>query len=394
MDFIITTALKKILKLARTPNKRRFVVKGGSSASKTFSILPFLIDKAIKNNGSEISIVSESMPHLRRGCIKDFLKIMHATGRYEEAKWNRTTNTYKFSNGSFIEFFSVDQHDKLRGARRTDLYINECNNVSFEAYNQLAVRTSGDIWLDYNPIAAFWVDEQVIPLEDSCLLTLTYKDNEALSDAIVADIESAREKGKTSSYWANWWRVYGLGLTGNLEGACIKDWDTVDMLPVEARLLCIGLDFGYTNDPSSAIAMYKWNDAYIYDEIFYQVGMLNNHITKKIMQEGLQDELIYADSAEPKSIAQLNLEGLTVLPVKKSRDSIVNGISLINQQKIYVTSRSKNLINELQNYVWMKDKSGNQINKPIDAWNHAIDAMRYATFMQLDNPHKGEYHIW
>jgi phage terminase large subunit len=388
MEFIITTALKKLLRL----KKRIKVVRGGTSASKTFSILPILIDRAIKTPDLEISVVSESIPHLRRGALKDFLKIMMALGRYNDNQFNKSTLKYTFVNGSYIEFFSVDQPDKLRGARRNVLYVNECNNVDFDSYYQLAIRTSGEIWLDYNPSSLFWVDREIINQDDVDFITLTYLDNEALSETIVKEIESAKEKAKTSSYWENWWQVYGLGQTGSLEGVCIPDWQEIQ-LPTEARLLCYGMDWGYSNDPTSLIAMYKYNDAYIFDELIYQKGLLNSDISDLLKTNGVND-IVYADSAEPKSIAELNSYGHNVLPVSKGRDSIVYGLNLINQNKVYVTSRSKNLINELRNYIWMVDKQGNKLNKPIDAYNHAIDAMRYAMTSQLENPHKGNYYIY
>ena len=388
MEFIVTTALKKLLRL----KKRIKVVRGGTSASKTFSILPILIDRAIKTPDLEISVVSESIPHLRRGALKDFLKIMMALGRYNDNQFNKSTLKYTFVNGSYIEFFSVDQPDKLRGARRNVLYVNECNNVDFDSYYQLAIRTSGEIWLDYNPSSLFWVDRELLTQDDVDFITLTYLDNEALSDTIVKEIESAKEKAKTSSYWENWWQVYGLGQTGSLEGVCIPEWQEIN-LPTEARLLCYGMDWGYSNDPTSLIAMYKYNDAYIFDELIYQKGLLNSDISDLLKTNQVKD-IVYADSAEPKSIAELNSYGHNVLPVTKGRDSIIYGLNLINQNKVYVTSRSKNLINELQNYIWMVDKQGNKLNKPIDAYNHAIDAMRYAMTSQLENPHKGNYYIY
>jgi len=388
MEFIVTTALKKLLRL----KKRIKVVRGGTSASKTFSILPILIDRAIKTPNLEISVVSESIPHLRRGALKDFLKIMMALGRYNDNQFNKSTLKYVFGNGSYIEFFSVDQPDKLRGARRNVLYVNECNNVDFDSYYQLAIRTSGEIWLDYNPSSLFWVDKEIISQDDVDFITLTYLDNEALPETIVKEIESAKVKALTSAYWANWWQVYGLGLTGSLEGVCIPDWQEIN-LPNEARLLCYGMDWGYSNDPTSLIAMYKYNDAYIFDELIYQKGLLNSDISDLLKTNGVQD-IIYADSAEPKSIAELNSYGHNVLPVSKGRDSIVYGLNLINQNKVYVTSRSKNLINELRNYIWMTDKQGNKLNKPIDAYNHAIDAMRYAITSQLENTNKGTYYVY
>ena len=388
MEFILTTAIKKLLRL----KKRIKVIRGGTSAGKTFGILPLLIDKAIREPNLEISVVSESIPHLRRGALKDFLKIIMALGRYNDAQFNKSTLKYTFTNGSYIEFFSVDQPDKLRGARRTILYVNECNNIDFESYYQLAIRTSGDIWLDYNPTSAFWVDKEILTQSDVDFITLTYLDNEALSETIVQEIEAAKVKALTSTYWANWWQVYGLGQTGSLEGVCITDWQEID-LPADARILCYGMDFGYSNDPTSLVTMYKYNDAYIFDELIYKKGLLNSEISNLLKANNV-NEIVYADSAEPKSIAELNSYGHNVLPVSKGKDSILFGLNLINQNKVYVTSRSKNLINELRNYIWQTDKTGVKMNRPIDAYNHAIDAMRYAITSQLENPHKGSYFIY
>jgi phage terminase large subunit len=300
---------------------------------------------------------------------------------------------YTFDNGSYIEFFSADQPDRLRGARRTTLYVNECNNVPFESYYQLAIRTSGEIWLDYNPVSTFWVDKELIGQDNVDFITLTYKDNEALPETIVTEIENAREKAKYSTYWANWWKVYGLGQIGSLEGVCIPDWKEIETLPKEARLLCYGLDFGYTNDPTSLVALYKHNNTYIFDEIIYQKKLLNSDISNLLNTHDVKG-MIYADSAEPKSIAELNGYRHNVLPVSKGRDSIVYGINLMNQNEIFVTSRSKNLIKELSNYTWMVDKEGNKMNKPIDAFNHAIDAARYAITSQLENPNRGKYFVY
>lgn len=389
--FQTTTAVRKLKKLYDSGNRIK-VVRGGTSAGKTFTILPLLASYAAKYSGKEISVVAESIPHLRRGALKDFLKIMAETGRYKDYQFNKSLLKYTFDNGSYIEFFSADQHDRLRGARRTDLYVNECNNITFDAYHQLAIRTSGNIWLDYNPVSTFWVDKEIIGEPNVDFITLTYKDNEALSETIVKEIESAKDKAETSTYWANWWKVYGLGQVGSLEGVCIPDWKEI-VLPKEARLLCYGMDFGYTNDPSTLVAMYKYNDAYIFDEVIYQKGLLNSDISNLLKSYEI-NEIIYADSAEPKSIAELNHYGHKVFPVSKGRDSIVHGLNLINQNKVFITGRSKNLIGELRNYIWMTDKEGNKVNKPIDAFNHAIDAMRYAITSQLENPNRGEYHIY
>ena len=388
MQVARTKALNKLLEL----DKRIKVVKGGTSAGKTICILLILIDYAIRNDGKEISVVSESIPHLRRGAFKDFCQLLKGLGRYNDNQLNKSVLKYTFTNGSYIEFFSTDQSDKLRGARRTDLYINECNNVPFDAYNQLAVRTSGNIWLDYNPSSLFWVDKEIIGQEDADYITLTYKDNEVLNQAIVKEIEKAREKAKTSTYWANWWRVYGLGETGSLEGVCIPDWKEIDNIPEEARLLAHGVDFGY-NDPTVVISLYKWNDAYIADEVFYKSNTVLRDLSLFLRQNNIKENLI-ADSAEPKSIETLRRDGHNIYPCTKGRDSVNFGINLINQNEIYITSRSKNLKRELQGYIWAKDKEGNTLNKPSGEHPDCIDSLRYVLTDQLENPNKGEYFIY
>ena len=388
MQVARTKALNKLLEL----DKRIRVVKGGTSAGKTICILLILIDYAIKNEGKEISVVSESIPHLRRGAFKDFCQLLKGLGRYNDSQINKSVLKYTFTNGSYIEFFSTDQSDKLRGARRTDLYINECNNVPFDAYNQLAVRTSGTVWLDYNPSSLFWVDKEIIGQEDADYITLTYKDNEVLDQTIVKEIEKARDKGKTSTYWANWWRVYGLGETGSLEGVCIPDWKEIDNIPQEARLLAHGIDFGYT-DPTVVISLYKWNNAYIADEVFYKSNTVLRDLSLFLRQNNIKENLI-ADSAEPKSIETLRRDGHNIYPCTKGRDSVNFGINLINQNEIYITSRSKNLKRELQGYIWAKDKDGNTLNKPSGEHPDCIDSFRYVLTDQLENPNKGEYYIY
>jgi len=384
---------KAFYKLKELQSRTR-IVKGGTSAGKTFGILCLLIHYAGTNENKEISVVSESIPHLRRGALKDFIAILKGLNRFRVSSFNKSTLKYNFDTGSYIEFFSTDQPDKLRGARRTDLYINECNNVPFDAYQQLAIRTSQNIWLDYNPTSLFWVDKELIGQPDTDFITLTYKDNESLPQSIVKEIEKAKDKAKTSTYWRNWWRVYGLGEVGQLEGACIPDWKEIKEVPIDAKLVGAGLDFGYTVDSTSIVNLYKYNDTYIFDEVLYRTGMLNRDISNFIKNNEINC-YIYADSAEPKSIAEIRLSGIDVFPVTKGRDSIVYGINLINQNKVFITRRSKNLKKELEGYVWMKDKQGNTLQKPNPLnGDHAIDAARYVMMMVLENPNRGKYYLY
>ena len=382
MSFQTTTAQSKIARL----RKRIRIVQGGTSSSKTFSIIPLLISYAIENPMSEISIVSESIPHLKRGAIKDFQKIMILCDLYKDSQFNKSDLKYRFKNGSYIEFFSVDQPDKLRGARRDILFVNECNNIDFESYQQLSVRTKKFIYLDYNPTNEFWVHTELMNDIDTDFVVLTYKDNEALDVAIVKEIEKAREKAKTSSYWENWWKVYGLGQLGSLEGVIFNNWQIIDNIPTEATLLGFGLDFGFSNDPSSLIAVFQWNDKIICDERIYATGLLNTDIIRLMNQDKRLP--IWADSAEPKSIEEIRRSGFNIKSVEKGKDSIVYGISVLQDKDILVTKSSVNLIKELRSYSWDTDKSGKKLNKPIDDFNHAIDALRYFAMMHFKNSNR------
>jgi len=383
---IVTTAIRKIEAL----KKRIKIIQGGTSAGKTYGILPILITKAATYPRLEISVVAESIPHLRRGALKDFLKIMKETGRYFEERFNRTLLRYEFGNGSVIEFFSADDSSKLRGARRDILYINECNNVTFESYNELSIRTKKEVYLDFNPANEFWVHKELKDEPESDFLILTYMDNEALDSSIVQQIEKNRDKAATSAYWANWWKVYGLGELGSLEGVIFSNWKTIDTIPTKAKLVGIGLDFGYTNDPTAIIEIYNYNNTRIVNQLKYQTGLLNSDIAKVLPK----DVIVYADSSEPKSIEEIRRYGITIKGVTKGKDSINYGIDVMQRQSYLVTSNSTDLIKELRSYTWDVDKQGTRLNKPIDNFNHAIDALRYHEMENLGmNSNYGQYFI-
>jgi len=385
--FLRTTSTNKILKL----KKRVRIIQGGTSAAKTYGILSVLIARASAIHGLEVSVVAESIPHLRRGALKDFIKLMKWMNKWHENQFNKSLLTYQFLNGSSFEFFSADDSSKLRGARRDVLYINECNNVTFESYNELAIRTKKAIYLDFNPANEFWVHTELKDEQDSDFLILTYKDNEALDNSIVQQIEKNRLKAETSAYWANWWRVYGLGEIGMLEGVIFSNWKTIDNLPKDAKLIGIGLDFGYTNDPTAIIEIYNYNGQRILNELKYQTGMLNSDIAKELPKH----VPVYADSSEPKSIEEIKRYGITIKGVTKGKDSINYGIDVMQRNEYLVTSNSVNLIKELRAYCWDTDKAGTRLNKPIDTNNHAIDALRYHEMETLGlNSNYGKYHIW
>ncbi len=378
MSFVYTTAIKKLRELTKRIRK----VPGGTSAGKTYGIIPIEIDYAIKNPLTETSIVSESIPHLRRGALKDFQKIMVDTGRWIPSHFNKSLLKYTFANGSYIEFFSTDQSDRLRGARRHRLYMNECNNSTWEAYVQLSIRTRDVIWLDWNPTHDFWADNELEDGPDIETLKLTYLDNEALSESIVKEIEKAKEKAKTSSYWENWWKVYGLGEKGSLEGVIFRDWQIIDRIPPQAKYIASGMDFGFTNDPTTLVDVYQYNQQYIFNEVLFKKGLLNNEIARLAKSEDLH-RVIYADSAEPKSIEEIRRYGIRIIGSNKGKDSIVYGIDLLQQNNFKVTKNSVNLIKELRTYIWDSDKNGKVLNKPVDHSNHCIDAMRYFAIMKM-----------
>lgn len=389
--FIETTALQRLLAL----KKRIRGVSGGTSASKTISILQILIDYAQCHDNELISVVSETLPHLKKGAIRDFKNIMQEHGYWKDAQWNETDKIYTFSvTNSKIEFFSADSGDKVRGPRRQILFINEANNVSYETYEQLEIRTEKIIWLDWNPVSEFWwyTDEHgglgVKDQDNVDFITLTYKDNEALPESIVKTIEAKRNKKQ-------FWQVYGLGQLGEAEGRIYTGWQIIDEIPFEARLERYGLDFGYTNDPTAIIAIYVYNGGYIWDEVCYQRVMSNKDIADLLAN--LDRRLVIADSSEPKSIDEIKTYGISIIGANKGPGSVLQGIQYVQDQKISLTKRSTNAIKEYRNYLWMTDKDGRLINEPEEEFNHAMDAGRYGmeSFRPIqDTGFRNDFNKW
>lgn len=366
MEYLDTTATRRIFQLS----KRIRAVSGGTSASKTISILVWLIDYAQSSERELISVVSESYPHLEKGAMLDFENIMKAQGYWQDSRWHGTKHTYTFESGSKIEFLSIDTYGKAHGPRRDVLFVNEANNLDYKIVDQLITRTRKIIWLDWNPTEEFWFYTDMQPNRDDIdFITLTYLDNEALDETTRKEIESHKNNKA-------WWTVYGLGQLGEIETRIYKGWQIIDDIPFEARLERYGVDFGYSNDPTAIVAVYYYNGGYILDEIAYQTALLNKPIADIINNQ--PRALVIADAAEPKSIDEIRLQGVTILPCQKGPGSISRGIGYVQQQKISVTKRSVNLIKEYRNYVWITDKDGRILNDPTEINNHAMDAVRYA----------------
>jgi len=362
--------------------KRIKGIAGGASAGKTISIIQILMDKAQSDRVPTLtSITSESMPHLKRGAMRDFLQIMEQHNYFNPDRWNKSDFTYTFDTGSKIEFFSLDMPHKVRGPRRQRLFINEANNIPQETFDQLEIRTEDEIWMDWNPTSEFWFYTDILNKRDDVdFEILTYKDNEGLQQSVIESIERRKDN-------KNWWLVYGLGQLGEVESRIFTDWQIIDTIPHEARLERRGLDFGYSNDPTALVDVYKYNNGLILDEITYQKGLSNKQIAD-IINLQQRKALTIADSAEPKSIDEIASYGVSIMPASKGKDSILQGIQYVQDQRISVTKRSLNLIKEYRNYLWLTDKDGKIVNEPSPIFNHCMDSIRYAinSFRVVEDP--------
>jgi len=398
--FTRTTAINKILSL----DKRIKVIQGGTSSGKTYAIVPILIDRACKQDFLKITVVAETLPAVKEGAMDIFKTIMQQTNRWFEQHWNASSLTYTFAKTkSRIQFKSFDSVGKAKASGKRDiLFLNEANHISFPIADALMIR-SIETYIDYNPDNEFWVHTEILPQPNADFLLLTYSDNEALPentldsllikkqkaffDCSVSDDLLFENANIKSSYWANWWRVYGLGQVGSLEGVIFKNWEIIEEIPLEAKYVLSGLDFGFTNDPTAVIDKYLYNQIPIYHEVLYQKQLTNSQIAKRLSD---RKRFIVGDSAEPKSITELNQHGLQVVGAKKGTDSVLFGLqTILNYDKFYVTSPSINLISELRKYHWQTDRNGNTLNVPIDDFNHTIDAIRYLeTYNKLQPRYK------
>jgi phage terminase large subunit len=364
-----TTATQRIFSLT----KRIRAVAGGTSASKTISIIVWLIDYGQSTKNEIMTVVAESYPHLNLGAMRDFKNIMVSHGYWDDKSWNESSHTYTFPNKTILEFISFDKFGKAHGPRRDILFINEANNLPYQIADQLITRTRKIVWMDWNPSEEFWFYTEMLNRRDDVdFITLTYKDNEALDEITIKEIESHKHNKQ-------WWQVYGLGQLGELEHKIYKGWQIIDTIPHEARLIRRGIDFGYTNDPTVIVDIYEYNGGFIIDELCYQKGLSNKGIADILMASN-GNVLTIADSAEPKSIDEIKSYGVNIIGAIKGQGSVYQGIQYVQDQKISLTARSIKTIKAYRNYLFRIDKNGTIINEPDDSvheWSNSMDAIRY-----------------
>jgi len=360
------------------------VQQGGTRSGKTYNIILWIIfSYCQKNEGKIITICRKTYPALRGTVMRDFLTILKDHEIYSEEDHSKTASEYKL-NGNTIEFISLDMPQKIRGRKRDLLFANEANELNFEDWQQLLFRTNEKVIIDFNPSEEFhWIYDHVLPRKDVEFFQTTYKDNPFLGAEIKAEIERLKDIDE------NYWRVYGLGERGQAK-SLVYTFTTIKEIPKEAKLVSYGLDFGYSSDPTSLVRTYILGDDMYVDELLYRTGMTNQDIANEMKVLGLdRSNEVFADSAEPKSIEEIYRMGWNVKPTIKG--SINIGIDIIRRYKLHATESSFNLIKELRNYKYIEDKNGHMTNKPVDNFNHALDALRYSVVNKISQSHLGRY---
>lgn len=358
-------------------NKRFRVHQGGTRSGKTYAVCQYL---AYLLRSSEkpltITIARKTLPALKGSVQRDFISILEQLGMYYQGIHNKAENTFRYRN-HLVEFLSLDEAQKIRGRKRDIAYLNEANELLLEDFRQLNMRTTGFLILDFNPSDPIhWIYDEIIPRDDCDTWITTYKDNKFLPPELIFEIERMQERDP------DYWRVYGLGLQATYSKRQIySNWQFIPETEMpEFDDPIIGLDFGYSNDPTAAVLVQKVNDKLYIKELLYQTGMTNNEIAEWLKAHNYDQVLTYADSAEPKSIEEIKRLGCWIKPAVKGQGSIMAGISLIKEFDIYATNDSNNLQKEYHNYYWEELKDGTIINKPVDKMNHLQDALRYAVY--------------
>ena len=375
-DNYATTGLKK-LKPLFTDGKRYLVVQGGMRAAKSYSIVMLIISWCQTYTDKIATIASMSYPHLSRGVIRDFQAIMKAADIWEPERWNQSSKIYTFSNGTILEFISVDNMS-AHGPARDLLFVNEANDMEFQTFSNLAFRTTGKVIIDYNPTHEFWAHQLIKDEKDNAdFIILTYKDNEALAPTIREAIESRKpKKGEKPS---NWWTVYGLGQIGSLEGNIYSGWRKATEDDYKnAKLIRYGLDFGFSNDETALVGIWrKESGELIAQELIYKTNILGSQYGDELRRAGVDSSvLIVADAARPEIIAEIKAQGFRIVGADKNAGSVLRGIDRVKQEQIIY--EGKDLEREYLSYQWRTKRSGETLDEPQDGNDHLMDALRYA----------------
>ena len=367
--------------------KKIVVEQGGTRSGKTYNILLFIIFHYCQvNKGKTVTVCRKTFPALRSSVMRDFIDILKSHNKYDEVNHNKSNSEYQL-DGNLIEFISVDQPQKIRGRKREFLFINEANELDYEDWQQLVFRTTEKIVIDFNPSDFYhWIYDKVITRDDVEFFKTTYLDNKFLDSSIIDEIERLKETDD------HYWRIYGLGERG-ISKATIFNYYETDNIPEDAEFVSFGLDYGYTNDPTAMVGVWKRGyDLYI-KEYIYQTMMTGRDIHYKLKEIGVERDLIFGDSAEPRLNDELRKMGWNVRPSIKGKDSINAGIDLLKRYKIHITKDSHNAIQEFRDYKWKEDKSGKLTNIPEPKNDHLIDSTRYACYSIMSQPNFGKYAV-
>lgn len=347
-------------------------LQGSSRSSKSWSIMQWLCVYCHENAGTTVSVIRAGMPSIKRTIYRDFVQIMLDFGWWDDKAMNKSDFVYHFPNGSWLEFFSTDNEQKVRGSKRKILFVNEANELSFIEWQQLQMRTTEFSIIDYNPSFSedHWIN-LVNEEKGTYWFISTYKDNPFLEPKVIQEIESLQWKNPSL------WRIYGLGLRAIVEGLVFENVTVDDYIPVEAnRHRYVGMDLGYSNDATAIVEVYIWNNNLYLNEVCYKTHMLTDEIIQTLKSIKGSPEII-SESADPRLVDEIYNAGVDIKPVRKFPGSINAGIMKMQQYRIHVTSKSANIRKELNNYTWRQDKEGKWLNEPIDMWNHSLDAARY-----------------
>lgn len=368
-------------------NKKILIEQGGSRSGKTFNILVWVIfDYCVNNTGHIVTVCRKTFPSLRATVMRDFLDILKQNNLYNEKHHNKSNSEYTI-NGNTIEFISLDQPAKIRGRKRNLLFVNEANEIDWDSWQQLIFRTQGKIIIDYNPSEAnHWIYDKVEVREDAIFYKTTYKDNPFIDKNIIHELERLKETDD------EYWQVFGLGERA-LSRTQIFKFAVINKIPDTAKFISIGIDFGYTNDPTTAVEVYQDEHSIYINELLYRTMMTTADIHRFLLENNKGNKLCFGDSAEVRLIDELRRMGNNIRPSVKGQNSIAAGIDLLKRYKLNVTETSVNAIREFRDYRWKKDKANRLTNIPNDGSDHIPDAVRYATYSLMSKPNYGKYAI-